>query len=183
MRIAVLASGNGTNLQNLIDKEKELGIKIVCMISNNDEAFALERAKKHKIPTFFIGHKGKTREAHEIEIVNVLEKYKIQLVVLAGYMRLLSGYIINKYKYKILNIHPALLPSFPGVRGYEDAWEYGVKVSGCTVHFVDEGCDTGPIIVQKVNPINDDDTFKSFKERGLKLEYEAYAEAVKIIAS
>ncbi|HIH43043.1 TPA: phosphoribosylglycinamide formyltransferase [Candidatus Woesearchaeota archaeon] len=181
--IAVLASGKGTNLQSIIDKIESgyLDAKIAIVISDKADAIALERAKKHKIAAMFLDSKKATsREEYDKTVVKHLEKYKVDVVVLAGFMRLLSKYFVEKYKNRLINIHPSLLPSFPGIHGYEDAWEYGVKVSGCTVHFVDEGCDTGPIILQKFNPIKDDDTFESFKERGLKIEHEALPEALKL---
>ena len=120
------------------------------------------------------------REDHEDAIIDVLDKHDVELIVLAGYMRLLTHHIIGRYRNRIINIHPALLPSFPGTDGYGDAWRYGVKVSGCTVHFVDEGCDTGPIILQGVNPIEKDDTFESFRERGLAIEHRVLPEAIKL---
>ena len=181
--IAVLASGKGTNLQSIIDKIElgYLNAKIVIVISDKADAIAIERAKKHKIVDIFLDPKKATsREEYDKMVVKQLEKYKADVIVLAGFMRLLSKYFVDKYRNKLVNIHPSLLPSFPGIHGYEDAWEYGVKVSGCTVHFVDEGCDTGPIILQKFNPIKDDDTFESFKERGLKIEHEALPEALKL---
>ncbi len=181
--IAVLASGHGTNMQSIIDKIDfgYLNAKIAIVISDKSDAFALERAKKHKIQAIFLDpKKAKSREEYDKLIIKQLEKYTVEIVVLAGFMRLLSKYFVDKYENKLINIHPSLLPSFPGIHGYEDAWQYGVKVSGCTVHFVDEGCDTGPIILQKINPIKDDDTFESFKERGLKIENEALPEALKL---
>ncbi|MBI2136091.1 phosphoribosylglycinamide formyltransferase [Candidatus Woesearchaeota archaeon] len=183
INIAVLASGRGTNMQSIIDKIDSgyLNAKVAIVISDKSDAFALERAKKHKIQAIFLDpKKAKSREEYDKLIIKQLEKYTVDIVVLAGFMRLLSKYFVEKYRNKLINIHPSLLPSFPGIHGYEDAWEYGVKVSGCTVHFVDEGCDTGPIILQKVNPIKDDDTFESFKERGLKIEHEALPEALKL---
>ena len=181
--IAVLASGRGTNLQSIIDKIESgyLQAKIAVVISDKQDAFAHERAKKHKIATLFLDpKKAKSREEYDKQIIKQLEKYKVDVIVLAGFMRLLSSYFVDKYRYKLINIHPTLLPSFPGIHGYEDAWQYGVKISGCTVHFVDEGCDTGPIILQKVNPILENDTFESFKERGLAIEHEALSEALKL---
>lgn len=181
--IAVLASGKGTNLQSIIDKivSGYLNAKIAIVISDKADAFALERGKKHNITTLFLDpKKAISREEYDKMVVKQLEKYKVDVVVLAGFMRLLSKYFVEKYRNKLINIHPSLLPSFPGIHGYEDAWEYGVKISGCTVHFVDEGCDTGPIILQKVNPLKDDDTFESFKERGLAIEHEALPEALKM---
>lgn len=180
--VAVLVSGNGSNLQSIIDKTANgyLLINLAVVISNKDNVKALERAKKHKIPGYFIDHRDISREEHEKRIIKILRKYKVDLVVLAGYMRLLTPYFIKKYKKKIINIHPSLLPSFPGTQGYEDAFNYGVKISGCTVHFVDEGIDTGKIILQKVNYLKENDTLESFKKRGLKIEHMALPEAIKL---
>jgi len=176
--IAVLISGSGTNLQSIIDKQDNYKVSVV--ISNKQDAYGLERAKKAGIPAIFIDHKGLEREEHEKKIIEVLDKHNIDLVVLAGYMRILSPFFVKKYKERLINIHPALLPSFPGTDGYGDAWKYGVKVSGCTVHFVDQGVDTGPIILQRVNEIKENDTLESFKERGLKIEHEALPQAIKL---
>lgn len=180
--IAVLASGSGSNLQSIINQAEKgkLPVNIQCVICDRADAYALKRAEKHGIPAYFIGSSGKTRQAHEKEIHSVLKKHRVKLVVLAGYMRLVTSYLISKYKHRILNIHPALLPCFPGTSGYEDAWQYGVKVSGCTIHFVDEGCDTGPIIFQAANPVREDDTFETFKKRGLRIEHKAYPEAIRL---
>ena len=180
--IAVLISGNGTNLQAIIDEVKTGNIngKIIAVISNKADAFGLERAKKAGIPAYFIDHKGITREEHEQKIIEILEKNNVDVVVLAGYMRVLTSLFVNKYKYRLINIHPALLPAFPGTDGYGDTFNYGCKVGGCTVHFVDEGVDTGPIIIQKTNEIKEDDTLESFKQRGLKIEHQALPEAVKL---
>jgi phosphoribosylglycinamide formyltransferase-1 len=181
-QIAVLISGQGTNLQAIIDNVKagNINAKIVAVISNKADAFGLERAKKAGIPAYFIDHKGIAREEHEQKIIEILEKHNVDLVVLAGYMRILTPLFVNKYKHRLINIHPALLPSFPGTDGYGDTWNYGCKVGGCTVHFVDEGVDTGPIIIQKVNEVKEDDTIESFKERGLKIEHQALPEAIKL---
>lgn len=181
--IAVLVSGSGTNLQSIIDRCESGSIPAVvaCVISDREGAFGLERAKRHGIPSFFIDPKAhSSREAHEEAIAGILERFRVELVVLAGYMRLLTKGMIDRYRARIINIHPALLPSFPGTDGYGDAWRYGVKVSGCTVHFVDEGCDTGPIILQRANPIEENDTFESFRERGLKIEHQALPEAIRL---
>lgn len=180
--IAVLISGQGTNLQSIINhiKTGKLKCNLTVMISNKADAYGLVRAKKAKIPTYFIDHKDIPREEHEKKIIEVLKKYKVDLVVLAGYMRILTPYFLRQYKNRIINIHPALLPSFPGTDGYGDTWKYGSKVGGCTIHFVDEGVDTGPIIIQKVNPIQENDTLESFKNRGLKIEHQALPEAVKL---
>ena len=180
--IAVLISGNGTNLQSIIDhiKDGKLKCNLVAVISNKADAYGLERAKQAEIPAYFIDHKDITREEHEQKIIEILEKNNVDLVVLAGYMRILTPLFVNKYKHRLINIHPALLPAFPGTDGYGDTFNYGCKVGGCTVHFVDEGVDTGPIIIQKANPIQEDDTLESFKERGLKIEHQALPEAIKL---
>jgi phosphoribosylglycinamide formyltransferase-1 len=182
-RIAVLISGSGTNLQSIIDRSEsgDLPAEVACVMSDREKAFGLERARKHGIPAFFVDPKGYAkREDHEEAIIKLLDGHGVELVVLAGYMRLLTPHILGRYRNRIINIHPALLPSFPGTDGYGDAWRYGVKVSGCTVHFVDEGCDTGPIILQGVNPVEENDTFESFRERGLKLEHKVLPEAIKL---
>ncbi len=183
--IAVLISGHGTNLQSIIDhiKAGKLKCNLAVVISNKADAYGLKRAKKAKIPAYFIDHKDIPREEHEKKIIEVLKKHKIDLVVLAGYMRILTPYFIRQYKNRIINIHPALLPSFPGTDGYGDTWRYGSKVGGCTVHFVDEGVDTGPIILQKINPVKENDTLESFKKRGLKIEHQAFPEAIKLFCS
>lgn len=180
--VAVLISGSGSNLQSIIDQTEAgyLPISICCVISNKSDAFGLERAGKHGIPAVCIPSKGKTREEHEREIIDVLESHGVELVVLAGYMRLMSPVMLEHFKGRVINIHPALLPSFPGTHGYEDAWNYGVKVSGCTVHFVDEGCDTGPIILQAVNPVEPDDTLETFRQRGLSIEHKVLPEAIRL---
>jgi phosphoribosylglycinamide formyltransferase 1 len=183
--IAVLASGQGTNLQSIIDKIASgyLQATISFVLSDKKDSFALERAKTNKLKTIFLDPKKyKSRDAYDKQIMKYCDKNKVDLVILAGFMRLLSTTFVEQYKHKIINIHPSLLPSFPGLHGYEDAWEYGVKVSGCTVHFVDEGLDTGPIILQKLNPIKEDDTFESFKARGLQIEHETLPEAIKLFS-
>jgi phosphoribosylglycinamide formyltransferase 1 len=181
--IAVLISGSGTNLQSIIDKTGSgyLPVVVRCVISDKPDAYGLERARINNIPAFAIEpNRFSSREEHEKAVTATLEKYEVELVVLAGYMRLITPFMINRYRNRIINIHPALLPSFPGTDGYGDAWRYGVKVSGCTAHFVDEGCDTGPIILQGVNVIKPDDTFDGFKKRGLELEHEILPEAIKL---
>lgn len=181
--IAALVSGSGTNLQSIIDKAESgwLSVDIRCVISDKQDAYGLKRAQTHHIPWYFLDPKQHpTREAHEQAVIDLLTKHDVELVVLAGYMRLLTGLMVERFPNRIINIHPALLPSFPGTDGYGDAWRYGVKVSGCTVHFVDQGCDTGPIIVQRANPIEPEDTFESFKKRGLTIEHEALPEAIKL---
>jgi phosphoribosylglycinamide formyltransferase 1 len=183
VNIAVLCSGNGSNLQAIIDKVKEgyIPARIAVVISDNKDAFALSRAKKAGIDTSVLDPKDFTdREAFDREIIKRLAKEKVGLVVLAGYMRLLSDHFINEYKNKIVNIHPSLLPSFKGTHGIKDALEYGVKVTGPTVHFVDEKLDHGPIILQKAIDVKGDDNEESLLERVHKEEHKIYPEAIKL---
>jgi phosphoribosylglycinamide formyltransferase-1 len=185
IKIAVLVSGRGTNLQaiiNAINKGRIDGeIKIV--ISDNPEAYALQRAKKNNIRTQVLHYKKfKSKEEYELEILRHLDDYKINLIVLAGYMRLLSPEFVKKYRYRIINIHPALLPAFPGLHAQRQALEYGVKVSGCTVHFVDEGTDTGPIILQKAVKVKQFDDEESLTKRILKYEHQLLPRAIQLFA-
>lgn len=183
MRVAIFASGSGTNLQAIIDS----GIKtidIVVVFSNKADAYAIERAKKHNIPVEVIDHKSfQDREDFDKAVIDRLEPYKIDLIVLAGYMRILSPIFIQAYKNKIINIHPALLPSFPGVNSGRQALEYGVKYTGVTVHFVDEGVDTGPIILQEVVKIEDSDNEESLLEKIHNIEHEIYPKAIELVSS
>lgn len=181
-RIAVFASGFGSNLQALIDYNNKHGLNgdIVLVFSNNKDAFALERAKKNKIKAVFMDPaRYSSREQYDSEIIEMLEEEKIDLVVLAGYMFLLSQEFVHRFKNKILNIHPALLPSFKGTHGIKDAYRYGVKVTGVTVHFVDGGLDSGPIILQEAVDIDPDDSVEELEEKIHKVEHKIYPEAVK----
>ena len=183
MNIAIFCSGNGTNLQAMIDKVAEgyIPASIALVVSDNKDAFALKRAKDAGIETLVLDPKDfGTREDFDKEVIESLEKKKVELVVLAGFMRLLSGPFIKKYENRIMNIHPALLPSFKGTRAIKDALEYGVKVTGPTVHFVDEKLDHGPIILQKTIEVRGDDTEEILLERMHKKEHEIYPEAVKL---
>jgi phosphoribosylglycinamide formyltransferase-1 len=183
MRVAVFASGSGTNLQAIIDAEIQT-IQIVLVFSNNPDSYALVRAKNHNIPVEVIDHKNyQTREEYEKHIIKTLEPYNLDLIVLAGFMRILSKVFVGAYKNKIINIHPALLPSFPGINSAKQALEYGVKYTGVTVHFIDEGVDTGPIILQSVVPIEDEDTEDALLERIHKVEHQIYPEAIRLISS
>ena len=185
VNIGVLASGRGTNLQAIIEAIKEGRIegKMGIVISDNRDAFALKRAEQYNIDTRYINFKEfKNREDYDKEIIKTLEEKKIELVVLAGYMRILSPHFIRIYKNKIINIHPALLPSFPGLNAQKQAIEHGVKVSGCTVHFVDEGVDSGPIILQKAVEVGDDDTEESLAEKILKEEHQIYPQAIQLFS-
>ncbi|NLT95640.1 MAG: phosphoribosylglycinamide formyltransferase [Clostridia bacterium] len=183
-RLAVLASGRGSNLQALINaiKERKLEAEIAVVISDNPCAQALSRAKEHGIPAFTAERKDfQTRELFEQFILDKVREYKCDLVCLAGFMRILSPYFINNSPVKIINIHPSLLPAFPGLHAQKQALDYGVKYSGCTVHFVDEGTDSGPIILQAVVPVYDADTEETLAERILNEEHRIYPEAVKLV--
>lgn len=181
-RIAVFASGFGSNLQALIDYNNKYGLNgdIVLVFSNNKDAFALVRAKKNNIKAVFMDPtRYSSREKYDSKIIEMLEEEKIDLVVLAGYMFLLSQEFVHRFKNKILNIHPALLPSFKGTHGIKDAYRYGVKVTGVTVHFVDEDLDRGPIILQEAVDIDPDDSVEELEGKIHKVEHKIYPEAVK----
>ncbi len=185
MNIGVLASGSGTNLQAIMEacEKGEIAGRVAVVISDREEAFALKRAAKKGIPAHFLNPKGyKDREAYDGAAVALLQEYRVEVVALAGFMRLVSPYFVRMYPNKIMNIHPALLPAFPGTHGVEDALAYGVKVSGCTVHFVDEGLDTGPIILQAAVEVKDDDTAESLHQRIHKEEYRLYPRALDLFA-
>src|ERR1700687_2928719 len=183
-RIGVLLSGRGSNFEALADsvaagRIPKTGIAIV--ISNRDGAPGIERAQQRGIPTKVIPSKGLEREAYDRQVVAVLQEHHVDLICLAGYMRLLSPYFVAAFPQRILNIHPSLLPSFPGLESQRQALEYGVKFAGCTVHFVDENLDAGPIVLQAVVPIEDRDTEATLSERILAEEHRIYSEAVKIV--
>ena len=181
-RLAVFVSGSGTNLQAMMDAD--LGpAEIVVVFSNNPDAYAIERARARDIPVEVISHKGYPgREEYEKDIIKTLEPYRVELIALAGFMRILTPLFVRHYKNKIVNIHPALLPSFPGMHAAKQALDYGVKYTGCTVHFVDEGVDTGPIILQSVVEVLDGDTEDTLLERIHKEEYRMYPQAVRMVA-
>ena len=184
MNIAVFVSGNGTNLQALIDAEKKGGLddgRIRVVVSDKPEAFALKRAEKAGIKTFILEAKGfSSREEYDKKIVTRLEEEEVGLIVLAGYMRLLSPFFVKKYEGRILNVHPAILPSFKGTHGIRDAFECGVKTTGVTVHFVNEELDAGPVILQEAVPVKEDDTLESLEERIHAVEHRLYPEAVRL---
>ena len=185
INLSVLVSGNGTNLQAIIDsiEAKGLDANIKIVISNNANAYAIERAKKYHIPIFIIqDNKFPTREDCDKHLVEILKSHSIDLVALAGFMRLLTPVFIKSFPMKIMNIHPALFPAFPGLHVQKKAVEYGVRFSGCTVHFVDEGVDTGPIIIQAVVPVYDDDTEETLAKRILKEEHRVYPQAIQFFA-
>jgi len=183
-RIAVLLSGRGSNFEALADSVASGRIphaEIALVLSNRETAAGIERAKSRGLATRVIPSKGLEREAYDRLVVAALHEAKVDLVCLAGYMRLLSPYFISAFPQRILNIHPSLLPSFPGLEAQKQALDYGVKFAGCTVHFVDENLDAGPIILQSVVPVEDNDTEESLSARVLKEEHRIYSEAVKIV--
>lgn len=182
-KIGVIVSGRGSNLQSIIDHiaEGKLDVDVAVVVSDHKDAFALERAAKAGIPAAVVERKGcRDKEEFEDKIDAALRNAGAELVVLAGFMRILTGHFISRWEHKIVNIHPALLPSFKGLDAQGQAVDYGVKVAGCTVHFVDEGTDTGPIILQKVVPVMDDDTEETLAERILVEEHKALPEAIRL---
>ena len=184
-KIGVVVSGRGSNLQSIIDHiaEGKLNVEIAVVVSDHKEAFALERAAKAGIPTAVVERKGcKDKAEFEDKIDVALRDKGAEVVVLAGFMRILTGHFISRWENKIINIHPALLPSFKGVDAQGQAVDYGVKIAGCTVHFVDEGTDTGPIILQKAVPVFDDDTEETLAARILIEEHKALPEAIRLWA-
>jgi phosphoribosylglycinamide formyltransferase-1 len=189
IRIGVLASGGGTNLQAIIDacESGEIDGDVVVVISNVPEAFALERAKKHGIDAFAFPHKGITREDHEKDVIDCLEQHQVDLVVLAGYLRMLTPVMINKYAGRMMNTHPALLPSFGGkgmhgLNVHQAVLDCGCKVSGCTIHFVTLDVDGGQIILQKAVPVQENDSAEMLQERILKEEHKLLPRAIQLFA-
>jgi phosphoribosylglycinamide formyltransferase-1 len=183
--VGVLISGRGTNLQALIDAQREqrLGGQIALVISNVEGAPGLERARQAGITALVRDHRGRPREAFDSELVEELRAHGCDLVCLAGYMRLLSPLFISAFPSRVLNVHPALLPAFPGLEAQRQAWEYGVKVSGATVHIVDEGLDSGPIVLQEAVPVRDGETAESLAARILEVEHRLYPRAVRLMLS
>jgi len=185
LRVGVLASGNGSNLQSLIDRSKEgsLPAVIACVISNNASAFALERARRHGIPALHLDHRlFAGREAYDKAVVDSLRDHGVELVALAGFMRIISPVLIEAFPNAIMNIHPALLPSFPGLHAQQQALDHGVKIAGCTVHFVDAGTDTGPIICQAAVPVVEGDSEETLSARIQVEEHRLYPLAVRLFA-
>jgi len=189
LRVAVLASGRGSNLQAVIDAIEggRVDAKIVAVISNKKDAVALERARTHKIPDIFVDPKpyaGRpdSREAYDRELLELLNQHDAELVLLAGYMKIVTAVLVNAYANRMMNIHPSLLPSFPGLDVQKKAIDWGCKLAGCTVHFVTEGVDEGPIILQAAVPILDSDTPESLAARILEQEHKIYPRAVQLFA-
>ena len=183
--IGVLISGSGTNLQAIIDAiaAKKLDANIAVVLSNKADAYGLARAQNHGIRTEVLDHKAfASREAYDQAVVDLLRARGVELVVLAGFMRLLSPVFIKAYSNRIMNIHPALLPSFPGLHVQKRALDHGVRFAGCTVHFVNEDCDEGPIIIQAVVPVFPDDSEEQLAARILKQEHRIYPRAIQLYA-
>lgn len=181
--VGVLISGRGTNLQALIDASAEgrLGGRIAIVISNVEAASGLERARQARIPALFRDHRGRKREDFDAELLALLRGHAVDLVCLAGYMRLLSSAFIREFAGRILNVHPSLLPAFPGLEAPRQAWEHGVKVSGATVHLVDEGLDSGPIVLQEAVAVESPDSPEALAARILEAEHRIYPRAVRAI--
>ncbi|MCS6953837.1 MAG: phosphoribosylglycinamide formyltransferase [Bryobacterales bacterium] len=184
-RLGILLSGRGSNFEAIADNVAagKLDAEIAVVISNRPEARGLEVARMRGLPAVCIPSKGMEREAYDRLVVAELKRRQVDLVCLAGFLRILSAYFIREFPYRILNIHPALLPSFPGLEAQRQALEHGVKITGCTVHFVDEHLDAGPIILQAAVPVLDDDTVETLSARILKEEHRIYSEAIRIVLS
>ncbi|MBS0183902.1 MAG: phosphoribosylglycinamide formyltransferase [Nitrospira sp.] len=189
MRVAVLASGRGSNLQSIIDaiEAGQVQAQIVAVISNKKDAVALERARKHGLKDLFVDPKPFTgrpdsREAYDRSLLEILQQHEVELVLLAGYMKIVTAVLVNAYANRMMNIHPSLLPSFPGLDVQKKAIDWGCKLAGCTVHFVTEGVDEGPIIIQAAVPILDDDTPETLAARILVQEHKIYLRAVQLFA-
>ena len=182
-RLGILLSGRGSNFTAIADNiaSGKLKAEIAIVISNRADAAAVETARRLGLETAVIPSKGKAREDHDREVAARLQQQRVDLVCMAGYMRLLSPWFVKQFPHRILNIHPSLLPAFPGLEAQEQAFAYGVKVAGCTVHFVDEELDHGPIIVQKSVPVLDSDDEHTLAARILEQEHIAYSEAIKIV--
>ncbi len=183
-RIGVLLSGRGSNFVALAENVaagRIPGAEVAIVVSNREGAPGIDKAKERGITTRVIPSKGLEREAYDRQVASVLNEHKVDLICLAGYMRLLSPYFVASFPNRILNIHPSLLPSFPGLESQRQALEYGVKIAGCTVHFVDENLDAGPIVLQAAIPVHDADTEATLAERILAEEHRIYSEAVKIV--
>ena len=189
LRVAVLASGRGSNLQAIIDaiEAGRVQAQIIAVISNKKDAIALERARKHGLSDIFVDPKpyaGRpdSREAYDQSLLEILQQHEVELVLLAGYMKIVTTVLVNAYANRMMNIHPSLLPSFPGLDVQKKAIDWGCKLAGCTVHFVTEGVDEGPIIIQAAVPILDDDTPETLATRILVQEHKIYPRAVQLFA-
>ncbi len=186
INVGILASGRGTDFQSLVDAKArgKLDVNLAVLICNVPGAPVIERAERHGVPVVVIDHRGygKDREAFEREVVRVLRENRVDLVVFAGFMRLVTPYFVREFPRQIMNIHPSLLPAFPGAHAQADALAWGAKVSGCTIHFVDESVDGGPVILQKAVPVLDDDTSETLGARILEQEHVFLPLAVRLFA-
>ena len=185
LALGVLVSGSGSNLQAILDaiERKTLDAECRVVLSNRPGVFALSRAEKAGVQTITLDHKEfPSREAFDLELIATLKQAGVEWIALAGFMRVLTPPFLEAFKDRVVNIHPSLLPAFPGVNAQKQAFEYGVKVTGCTVHFVDQGVDSGPVILQRAVPVRDDDTAESLKDRILSAEHELFPEALSLIA-
>lgn len=185
LRLGVLVSGRGSNLQAILDacREGDLPARVVQVLSDRPDAPALERARTAGVAGRWVDPRAyPNREAYERELTRLLEKAGVELVCLAGFMRVLGPWFVGHWRHRVLNIHPSLLPAFRGLHAQKQALEYGVKVAGCTVHFVDEGVDSGPIVLQAAVPVEEDDTVESLSERILQQEHRIYVEAIRLFA-
>jgi phosphoribosylglycinamide formyltransferase-1 len=185
LRIAVFASGSGSNFQAIADRVRDgsLQAELRLLVCDRPGAYVIERAKQAEVPTFTFRPKDyATREQYEAEILQRLQEEQIDLIVLAGYMRIITSTLVEPFYGKMINIHPSLLPAFPGVNGIGQAFEYGVKVTGATVHFVDGGMDTGPIIAQKTVEIAEGETLESLEQRIHQIEHQLYPQAIQWIS-
>jgi phosphoribosylglycinamide formyltransferase-1 len=182
--LGILLSGRGSNFEAIarnVASGKITNARIAIVISNRPDAGGIETAKQLGLETLIISSKGKEREAHDREVVAALQQHNVDLVCLAGYMRLLSPWFVKQFPQRILNIHPSLLPSFPGLEAQQQAFAYGVRVTGCTVHFVDEELDHGSIIIQRAVPVLDADDEHTLAAKILEQEHEAYSEAINMV--
>jgi len=188
LKIGVIGSGKGTNCQAIIDaiRDGKLRAEVVCVVSDVEDAYILERARKHGIPAFYISaapFRTKLEGPAEGRYIETMKRHGAEVVALAGFMRMLKKGLLSAFAGNILNIHPSLLPAFPGLESWKQALDYGVKVTGCTVHFVDEGMDTGPVIVQRTVPVLEGDTPESLHARIQAEEHVAYPEALALLAA
>ena len=186
MKVGVMASGRGSNFQAIIDAKSRgeiPDVEISQLVVNKPETYAVERAKKNNIPYEIVDSTIMTREEFDKKTIRIFEKREVQVIVLAGFMRILTPFFINKYKNKILNIHPSLLPAFPGAQAHKDTLEYGAKVSGCTAHIVDEGVDSGPIIMQASVEISKEETEDSLSKKILVHEHKILPKALQLLCS
>jgi len=181
-KIAIFSSGSGSNFEAIIKADLP-SVETAFLFSNVADAYVVERAKKLNIPQIILSHKNfKTRKEYEVEIINLIDEYKLDLIVLAGFKRILSPFFTSKFQNKIINLHPSILPAFTGLHAHKQALEYGAKYTGCTVHFVDDGIDTGPIILQGIVEINKNDTEESLLSKINLKEHEILPRAIKLLS-